>query len=92
MRDPGNVMSIFNSALRDKSKWPANDWAIKQQVNKKKLSLWPMMKTGWSTTLIMGDGDHEMEGQSDNDEYQMLEVKKSSETSSMVGVEMSSAS
>ena len=50
-----------------------------------------MTKTGWSTTLIVGDGDHEIEGQSDNDEYQMLEVE-TSETSSMVGVEMSSAS
>ena len=42
--------------------------------------------------MIIDDGDHEIEGQSDNDKYQMLEVKKSLETSSMVGVEMSSAS
>ena len=85
-------MSIFNSALHDKSKWLANDQATKQRVYKKKPSPQLMMKTGWSTTLIMSDGDHEMEGQSDNDKYQMLEVKKSWETSSMIGVKMSSAS
>ena len=91
MRDPGNVMSIFNSALHDKSKWLANNRVMKQQVYKKKPSS-QLMKTGWSTTVIVGDGDHEIEGQSDNNDYQMLEVKKSLETSSMVRVDMSLAS
>ena len=30
LRDPKNMMSIFNSALCNKSKWLANDWVMKQ--------------------------------------------------------------
>jgi hypothetical protein len=104
LMDPANTIALFDSALYDRSKWPANDRATKQQIYRKKPSPQWVTKTGWSMTLIMEEmsGDHEMkfdnEEVGEDEEYQMVGVEKSSEiidldvsvdTFGMVGVETS---
>jgi hypothetical protein len=56
------TISLFNVALSDHSQWPSNDCAIKQPIFAKTLSPLQVIKTGWSTTLIMWGiaTDHEM--------------------------------
>ena len=86
------TIALFETALSDRSQWPANDRAEKQQI---RIDNMPsphqqLMKTGWSTTLIiqelrsnpdieaaLSDSDNEGDG-----DYQMVKVESSSDTSS----------
>jgi hypothetical protein len=55
---------------------------VKQPIFTKTLSLLQVIKTGWSTTLVMGGitTDHEMHDSEEEDKYHMVGVKM--ETSS----------
>jgi hypothetical protein len=86
------TIALFEMALSDRSQWPANDRAEKQQirVNNTSSPHQQLMKTGWSTTLIIqelcsnpdievGLSDSDNEG---DDGYQMVEDETFSDTSS----------
>src|ERR1700678_4581090 len=49
------TIGLFETALSDRSQWPANDRAEKQQirVNKKSSPHQQLIKTGWSTSLLI---------------------------------------
>lgn len=86
------TIALFETALSDRSQWPANDRAEKQQirVNNTSSPHQQLMKTGWSMTLIIqelcsnpdikvGLSDSDNEG---DDGYQMVEDETFSDTSS----------
>jgi len=85
LMDPANIITIFDSALHNHLKWPANDCAMKQQIYLKKPSPQQVIKMGWSTTLIMEEGGNyekeEVQSGSEEveeyNEYQMVRVEKS---------------
>jgi hypothetical protein len=79
------TISLFDVALSDHSQWPSDDCAVKQPIFTKTLSPLQVIKTGWSTTLIMRGiaTDHEMHDSEEEDKYHMVgvETEMSSEKS-----------
>lgn len=99
LMDPEHTIRFFNSVLCDRSKWPANDYATKQQFAVKKLSP-PVIKTSWSTQMVMQEVDgiietnsemreggdeleEEMTAPDGNVDILMVGVETSSETSNL---------
>ena len=65
------TINYFNEALRDRSLWPLEDCAEKQDLyNKTTFSLVPMTKDSWNMTLIF----HEVDGDSISDSEDAEEV------------------
>jgi hypothetical protein len=85
LASPTATISLFNHFLHDRSQWPFNDHVAKQHIFAKMLSPQQVIKTGWSTTLVMGGIDEMLAVHSDSkeveddDEYQMVGVEMSSE-------------
>jgi hypothetical protein len=68
---------LFNAALSNHSQWPSDDCAIKQPIFAKMLSPLQVIKTGWSTTLVMGGiaTDHEMHDSKEETSITLLGLK-----------------
>jgi hypothetical protein len=85
LASPTATISLFDHFLHDHLQWPFNDHAAKQHIFMETLSPQQVIKTGWSTTLVMGGIDemlavHSDSGEvGDDDEYQMVGVEMSSE-------------
>jgi hypothetical protein len=65
------TIALFETALRDRSKWPANDFPVKQIYHSKPLSR-PITKTGWSTTLFLEGLKIKSDGESDDEDVGQL--------------------
>jgi hypothetical protein len=87
LENPTDIIELFNDALCDSLKWPSDDRAAKQHIYVIKPSPQRVIKTGWSTTF-MTRGTH------DDDQMQAVQsdfgVEEEEEDYQMVGVEMSS--
>lgn len=75
------TISYFDAALSDRLQWPSNDCAVKQPIFTTPPSPVQVIKTGWSTTLVMGGitADHDMhdsEGEGEEAKYHMIGVEK----------------
>jgi hypothetical protein len=93
LNDHTHAIKLFDDALADRSCWPLNDRAVKQPYIAKAPSPERVMKTGWSTTLILMDmagddsgkavpSEDEMEQDDEveqGDEYQMVDFETFSE-------------
>ena len=55
------TISLFNKALRDRSRWPKDDHAMKQDIFEKTSSPQAVMKTGWSSTFVTTVDRHDAE-------------------------------
>jgi hypothetical protein len=80
------TIELFDKALADHSQWPAADGAVKQDIYTNTRSRRPasqMLKTGWSTTLIIREMDSDYDSSDvDNEEdpFQIVNADTSSET------------
>jgi RIO-like serine/threonine protein kinase fused to N-terminal HTH domain len=52
LQDHAATIALFDTALNNRSEWPANDFPVKQ-VFQPKPPTEPVLKTGWSTTLFV---------------------------------------
>jgi hypothetical protein len=54
LASPTATISLFDHVLHDCLQWPFNDHAVKQHIFAKTPSPQQVIKTGWSTTWVMG--------------------------------------
>jgi len=91
------IIRLFDDALENRSSWPSHDCAVKQEyVLAKVPSPEPVIKTGWSTILILKEMaeenvDEVMEDDDDTeelgDDYQMVDTSSEKTDSDQMTVD-----
>ncbi len=98
LKDHNAALLLFDTALGDHNRWPADDGAIKQDISKKTPSAEKVIKSSWCTTLFLAEinYDHDNEvvmcdgEESEDEDFDLIDTDMSMETIDERGTDTSS--
>jgi len=98
LKDHNAALLLFDTALGDHNRWPADDGAIKQDISKKTPSAEKVIKSSWCMTLFLAEinYDHDNEvvmcdgEESEDEDFDLIDTDMSMETIDERGTDTSS--